>query len=127
MKNLFALVALVASFLTNNVVKSQTVSSNFASYHKDKEETNLKVDIQEVEPLVFKVMVTNPDKENFHIVLEGNNDLYFDEQNQGSSFVKMINMNNVEDGNYSFIVSSKHGKFTKNFKLASKTTRFSQL
>ena len=121
MTNIVAAAALAAITMTGNAAFAQTAKASTEATTA----SSLKVKIEEIKPLQFRLMVENPLNQQVNIALEDNqtNILYDEYSILSSKYSRIFDLSNVADGTYSFVVTGKKDKIEKTFEIVTKTSR----
>ena len=115
-----AIVLTLATATTEGFAQTKTASGKVSSSEKV---SNLSV--QELGNFRFKLAFENPLKQKAKISLvdNENNEFYKDYSVGDAQYVKAFDLNNLSDGNYTFVVESGSDKLTKEFVIRTQTFR----
>jgi hypothetical protein len=122
-KNIISALAIVltlATATTEGFAQTKAASGKVSTTEKV---SNLSV--QELGSLRFKLAFENPLKQKAKISLvDKENNIFFNDYSVGNAqYVKAFDLNNLSDGDYTFVVESGTEKLTKEFVIRTQTFR----
>ncbi|PLK42314.1 MULTISPECIES: hypothetical protein [Emticicia] len=119
MKALVVAIAIIASSASISLAQSTSNGKVSAT------EKVANLSVQNLGGLRFKLSFENPTKQKAQIILVDNNrTVYFNEYASGDAqYSKAFNLNNLVDGEYTFIVETPTEKVSKNFVIRTEINR----
>lgn len=121
MKALVVAIAIIASASTSFAQKNSSTSNGKVSAA----ETVANLSVKDLGGLRFKLSFENPTKQKAQIYLVDNDrTVFYNEYASGNAqYSKAFNLNNLSDGEYTFVVETPTEKVTQNFVIRTQVNR----
>lgn len=121
MKALVVAIAIIASASTSFAQKNSSTSNGKVSAT----ETVANLSVKDLGGLRFKLSFENPTKQKAQIYLVDNDRTVFYNEYAGGNaqYAKAFNLNNLSDGEYTFVVETPTEKISQNFVIRTQVNR----